>query len=62
MPPPGSVRQALHSTSVRTIHRVRSVSSTTFSGSTGWWKLGQPVPESNLVSESNSGVPQQMHL
>jgi hypothetical protein len=27
---------------------------------TGAQKLGQPVPESNFVEDSNSGVPQQM--
>ncbi len=28
--------------------------------STGWKKLGQPVPLSNLVSDENSGSLQQM--
>ena len=32
------------------------------SSSIGFQKLGQPVPESNLVSESKSGAPQQTHL
>jgi len=31
--------------------------STTRPGSTGWVKLGQPVPESNLSVELNSGSP-----
>ncbi len=30
----------------------------TFSGAIGAEKLGQPVPESNLVSAANSGIPQ----
>ncbi len=30
--------------------------------STGWKKLGQPVPESNFASESNSSLPQQMQV
>ena len=33
----------------------------TFSLATGWKKLGQPVPESNLASEVNRGSPQQTH-
>jgi hypothetical protein len=32
--------------------------SSTFSSSDGSQKLGQPVPESNLVSASNSSSPQ----
>ena len=36
---------------------VRSVLSTTRPGSTGRVKLGQPVPESNLSIELNSGSP-----
>src|SRR5206468_5772121 len=35
-----------------------SDSVSTFSPSIGRSKLGQPVPESNLCSESNSGCPQ----
>ena len=30
--------------------------------STGAQKLGQPVPESNLVLDEKSGVPQHTHL
>ena len=32
-----------------------------FSGAMGAQKLGHPVPESNLLSELNSAVAQQMH-
>jgi hypothetical protein len=32
------------------------------SAAIGFQKLGQPVPESYLVEESNSGSPQQTHL
>ena len=31
-------------------------------GDAGFQKLGQPVPESNFVSELNSGCPQQTQL
>src|SRR5438094_2720316 len=51
--------QRLQSTSVRVINKPRSVARETFSSSTGCQKLGQPVPESNLVAESNSGWSQQ---
>ena len=40
---------------------VSSASVSTASGAVGVWKLGQPVPESNLVSESNSSWPQPAH-
>src|ERR1700682_1831066 len=39
----------------------RSDSVLTFSGAIGSKKLGHPVPDSNLVSELNSALPQQMH-
>jgi hypothetical protein len=32
----------------------------TFSAAMGWKKLGQPVPESNFVSDLKSGRLQQM--
>ena len=48
-------------TSVRLINKDRSEYSATASGSIGAVKLGQPVPESNLVVEAKSGAPQQMH-
>src|SRR4029450_6642392 len=50
--------QAAHSTSVRRIHSELSASSRTLSFSTGCVNDGQPVPDSNLASEENSGVPQ----
>ena len=37
----------------------RSVCALTAPSATGAQKLGQPVPDSNLVSEENSGAPQQ---
>src|SRR5262249_17296187 len=49
-----------HNTSVRVINNERSVSVFTFSGAIGCQKLGHPVPESNLVSDENSALPQQM--
>jgi hypothetical protein len=36
---------------------VTSCASTTRSGSIGCVKLGQPVPDSNLSSDENSGSP-----
>ena len=54
--------QWLHTTSLRTMNRLRSASVLTFWSSCGRVKLGQPVPESNLLAESNSGAPQQTHL
>ncbi len=46
-----------HNTSVRLMNRLVSDSVRTFSAATGLVKLGQPVPESNFASESNSGSP-----
>jgi hypothetical protein len=40
------------------MNRLASVSVSTLSGATGLVKLGHPVPESNLSSESKSGFPQ----
>src|ERR1051325_8428166 len=37
---------------------LRSVFSVMFAGSSGRVKLGQPVPESNLSSDENSGSPE----
>src|SRR2546425_8206195 len=45
------------STSVRITPRLTSVMSFTFCFAIGCQKLGQPVPDSNLVLESNSAVP-----
>ena len=53
--------QLRHRASVRTMPWLTSVSSSTASGSSAWKKLGQPVPDSNLVSDENSGAPQQTH-
>src|SRR4051812_27895378 len=47
-----------HRTSVRVIKNVRSRCSVTASATAGSEKLGQPVPESNLVSDPNSAAPQ----
>ena len=43
---------------MRTIPRLRSSWSSTASATAGSVKLGQPVPESNFVSELNSSLPQ----
>jgi hypothetical protein len=51
-----------HNTSVRLMNRLVSDSVRTFSAATGSVKLGQPVPESNFASESNSGSPQQTQV
>ena len=47
--------------SVRTMPWLVSVSSSTASESRAWKKLGQPVPDSNFVSDENSGAPQHTH-
>src|SRR3989344_1505227 len=52
----------LHLTSVRTIPPLLSGTSSTFSRLAGSVKLGQPVPESNLVSEEKSSLPNTAHL
>ena len=39
--------------------KVESLISLTFSDAIGAQKLGQPVPESNFVSELNNALPQQ---
>src|SRR5712671_6007332 len=48
----------LHITSVRFMPNVLSVSVSTFSSAIGAQKLGQPVPDSNFVSELNSALAQ----
>src|SRR5580698_6019816 len=48
---PRCASQRAHKTSVRDIPRLLSAFSTTFCLAIGCQKLGQPVPESNLVSE-----------
>ena len=50
--------QRAQTTSVRTIPRLRSSCSSTASATAGSVKLGQPLPESNFVSELNSSSPQ----
>src|ERR1035437_1535981 len=47
--------QRRHITSVRTLKKLRSSSVFTAFGAIGCQKLGQPVPESNFVSELKSG-------
>src|SRR4051794_20607255 len=47
-----------HTTSVRRMKCERSSRSSTASATAGSVKLGQPEPESNLVSELNSSAPQ----
>jgi len=53
--------QLAHSTSVRRMSKLRSSFSWTFCFWIGAQKLGQPVPESNFVSEAKSSFPQTMH-
>ena len=50
--------QRLQRTSTRSMPWPRSSTSSTASVTIGSEKLGQPVPDSNLVDASNSGVPQ----
>src|SRR5215212_3819062 len=50
----------LERTSVRDIQSFLSVFSTTLLLSSGRVKLGQPVPDSNLSSDENSGSPDTM--
>src|SRR5580704_14522924 len=45
-------------TSVRAINKCLSSFVSTFAGTSGFVKLGQPVPESNLSSELNRGSPE----
>src|ERR1700730_3075186 len=53
--------QRAHDISSRCMPRLLSIPTDTFSFAIGAQKLGQPVPDSNFVLESNSVVPQQMH-
>src|SRR5579859_628333 len=57
---PRCASHSVHDTAVRTMPKVVSLFSVTFSAAIGAQKLGQPVPESNLVAESNSALSQQM--
>lgn len=45
---------------MRTVIKLPSIVSTTFSGAMGCQKLGQPVAESNLASELNTARSQPM--
>src|ERR1700730_17961382 len=53
--------QRAQDTSSRCMPRLLSIPTDTFSFAMGAQKLGQPVPDSNFVLESNSAVPQQIH-
>ena len=58
---PKCAPQFLHITSVRLMPWLRSCRSSICSKLLGSLKLGQPVPESNLVSEEKSSAPQTAH-
>src|ERR1700733_1842754 len=51
-----------HRTSTRTMPWDRSSTSSTASATSGSVKLGQPLPDSNLVSESNNLAPHAAHV
>jgi len=53
----GGLPQDAQVASVRLMKKLRSVSVSTASAAAGAKKLGQPVPDSNLVSERKSGLP-----
>src|SRR5471032_2197855 len=53
--------QFRHRASVRVMPWLWSTFSSTASVSSDAEKLGQPVPESNFVSDENRGASQQMH-
>src|SRR5580692_3725225 len=57
---PRCASHSVHDTAVRTMPKLESLMLRTFSGAIGCQKLGQPVPESNFVSELNSALSQQM--
>src|SRR5258708_21674769 len=59
---PRCAPQFLHTTSVRLMKKDLSSCSSMFAMFTGSSKLGQPDPDSNLVSEENSGLPQATQL
>lgn len=50
-----------HTTSVRSMPWLVSLTSLTLLSLSGFQKLGQPVPESNFVSDENSSAPQPAH-
>src|SRR3984885_16133940 len=51
---------SVHDTAVLTMPKLMSLELLTFSCAVGCQKLGQPVPESNFVSELNNALSQQM--
>ncbi len=57
---PRCASHSVHETAVRSMPRLPSEISRTFSFAIGSQKLGQPVPESNFVAELNSALLQQM--
>src|SRR5580658_9437482 len=57
---PRCAAHSLHDTAVLTMPKLTSLKLLTFSGAIGCQKLGQPVPESNFVSELNNALSQQM--
>src|ERR1700733_1390279 len=59
---PRCASHSVHATAVLAMPRLMSLELLTFSGAIGCQKLGQPVPESNFVSELNSALSQQMQL
>src|SRR5580700_7781580 len=57
---PKCASHSVHDTAVLTIPKLMSLVLRTFSVAIGCQKLGQPVPESNFVSELNNALSQQM--
>src|SRR3984957_15804574 len=57
---PRCASHSVQETAVRSMPMLLSEISRTFSCATGAQKLGHPVPESNLVSELNSALSQQI--
>jgi hypothetical protein len=57
---PRCASHSVHDTAVLAMPRLMSLERLTFSGAIGCQKLGQPVPESNFVSELNNALSQQI--
>src|SRR5271168_4554140 len=57
---PRCASHSVHDTAVLIIPKLLSLALRTFSSAIGAQKLGQPVPESNFVSELNNALSQQM--
>ena len=57
---PKCASHSVHEIAVLTMPKLASRVLRTFSGAIGAQKLGQPVPESNFVSEVNSALSQQI--